>query len=385
MICSMKRQLASALVIFVLSTAVGLYFASQAAFAWPVPVREPWRVALAKNLAYYWAWGAAVPIVAMLGRRFPFGSGWKMSYVFVHLVAAVAVTIAEIAVPALALSWVGIYQEGPVLTFLRVRVLGNFHSSFPTYWLILFVVLTLDYHAKYRNRHLRAASLEWQLAGARLDALRMQLNPHFLFNALNSISAVMYTDPAAADSMVRNLGDLLRVSLNENRNHEIPLKQEVEFVERYLDIERVRFDERLQVRIDVAPETLGAFVPTLVLQPVVENALRHAIAPRAAGGTVTIAARLDRALLRLSVSDDGPGIPDNRMAEGVGLANTRARLEQLYGLADPLRLVLSPTEPGLRVEMLIPFRTEPTYAAAPVRSSAYSGGSLSSTVAAPPS
>jgi two-component system LytT family sensor kinase len=202
---------------------------------------------------------------------------------------------------------------------------------------------------------LRGVRLEHQLAEARLDALRMQLNPHFLFNALNSVSSVMYTDPEGADTMIRKLGELLRLSVNETRTQEITLREELAFAQRYVDIERVRFEERLEVRVDVDVDTLDALVPTLVLQPVVENAIRHAISQRA-GGRVTIAARRDQGWLRLSVSDDGPGVPDGRVEEGVGLANTRARLEQLYGVRDALRLVTALPEGGLRVEMTMPFR-----------------------------
>jgi two-component system LytT family sensor kinase len=232
----------------------------------------------------------------------------------------------------------------------------NFHSSLQMYWLILVVLVALDYQRELKDRELRAIQLQGRLTAARLDALRMQLNPHFLFNALNSISSLMYVDADAADTMIRKLGELLKLSLDQRRGDEISLREELDFLQHYLDIERLRFAQRLRVRFDVEPEALAAMVPTFVLQPLVENALRHAIAPRPEGGTVEISVRRDDGWLRIVVADDGPGLPEGRLAEGVGLSNTRERLNQLYSLADALRLT-APEEGGLRVDVTVPFHT----------------------------
>jgi two-component system, LytTR family, sensor kinase len=234
--------------------------------------------------------------------------------------------------------------------------LSDIYSSFPTYWLILLVVLTLDYQGKYRDRELTAERLERQLAEARLDALRNQLNPHFLFNALNSVSSLMYVDAAAADTMIRKLGDLLRVSLNRGRGADIRLRDELNFVQGYLEIERLRVEDRLTVSLEIEDAVLDATVPAFTLQPLVENAVHHAIAPRR-GGRVDISAWQDESWLHLAVTDDGPGMPE-QLREGLGLANTRARLEHVYGRADPLRIVGLPNG-RLRVEIVIPFRRDP--------------------------
>jgi two-component system LytT family sensor kinase len=322
------------LLVFALATAAGLYFAAQAHLAWPVPVRKSWPDALAINLAHYWAWGATVPIIAALARYVPLRPGRRLQSLGVHLIAATILAGGEIVLVAIALSWLGIGTESLSLPFLRTKVVANFYSSFPTYWLILFVLLTLDYQTKYRDRELAAERLQRQLAEARLDSLRAQLNPHFLFNALHSVSSLMYDEPAAADRMIRKLGDLLRASLDRGRRPKITLGEELDFVRDYLAIEQLRFGDRLQVRIDAQGEVLDALVPAFTLQPLVENAVHHAIAPRK-GGRVEISARLDQGSVRLSVVDDGQGMPE-RHAEGMGLANLRARLDELYAGAAAL-------------------------------------------------
>jgi two-component system LytT family sensor kinase len=346
-----SRRLRSGLLVFVLSTVAGLYFAAQAHLADPSPVRKGWWGALGVNLAYYWGWGATVPVISVISRRFPLGSGRRLWNFGAHLATAAMLTAAEITLTVLLVC------PAPTLRIVTTKIGANFYSGFPTYWLILFVLLTLDYHGKYQDRELRAARLERQLAEAGLNALRTQLNPHFLFNALNSVSSLMYADAAAADTMIRKLGELLRLSLDRTRGPEIPLREELDFVQRYLDIERLRFEDRLQVKLDIERAALCALVPAFALQPLVENAVHHAIAPRK-GGHVEISALIDESWLWLAVTDDGPGIREGS-AEGVGLANTRARLEHLYGRADALRFVT--LEDGrLRVELVLPFRVDST-------------------------
>lgn len=347
----MSHRLRSGLLIFALSTVAGLYFAAQAHLADPSPVRKAWWGALGVNLAYYWGWGAAVPVIAAISRRFPLGSGQRLWNFGTHLATAAMLTAGEITMTVLLVC------PAPTPRIVTSKIGANFYSGFPTYWLILFVLLTLDYHGKYQDRKLQAARLERQLAEAALNALRTQLSPHFLFNALNSVSSLMYADAAAADTMIRKLGELLRLSLDRTRGPEIRLREELDFVQRYLDIERLRFEDRLQVKLDVETTALCGLVPAFALQPLVENAVHHAIAPRK-GGHVEISARIDQGWLRLAVTDDGPGIRAGS-AEGVGLANTRARLEQLYGRADALQFVT--LEDGrLRVELVVPFRVDST-------------------------
>jgi two-component system LytT family sensor kinase len=204
---------------------------------------------------------------------------------------------------------------------------------------------------KHYERSVRAESLAHQ---ARLQALRYQLNPHFLFNTLNAISTLVVDKRnAEAGKMIARLSDFLRMTLDRPDVEEVPLADEVEFVRRYLEIEQVRFGERLLVKIDVDEDAWTARVPALVLQPLVENAIRHAVAPREEGGRIDIGARIVGREVRVWVSDDGPGMNGNGNANGIGLANTRERLRQLYGDAHRFELV---NGRGLRVEIELPLR-----------------------------
>jgi len=212
----------------------------------------------------------------------------------------------------------------------------------------------LLFYRRSKERERRSLELEATLAKSRLEALTMQLQPHFLFNALNAIAALVHKNPDAADEMLAALSDLLRLTLETSREQELPLRRELEFVERYLMIEHVRFGDRLQFELDVAPETEAALVPTFLLQPLVENAVRHGLEPRSGNGKLVIRARRDNGSLRLSVEDNGVGLSDGKPGrEGIGLANTRARLHELYDGAANVELR---NRDGLTVELTLPFR-----------------------------
>jgi signal transduction histidine kinase len=303
-----RRSWVAPVVVILLATLAGVYFATQLHLAYPEPFRKPLVDALRINLVYYWLWAAAVPLVVLLGRRFRFERGRLALAIAVHAVASVALTVAQVTLAALILG------ADPSMSLSY-----NFHSSLPTYWLILAGFLAV-----------RAIRLQEELARAQLQTLQMQLDPHFLFNTLNSISSLTYSDPDAADEMIGKLGGLLRATLEKRDAPAIPLAEELALLERYLDIEEIRFEERLRVAIDVDDAARAAPVPAFLLQPLVENAVRHAVAPRAEGGTIALAARVERGRLRITLRDDGPGLAAP-LREGVGLANTRARVERLGG------------------------------------------------------
>jgi sensor histidine kinase YesM len=231
-------------------------------------------------------------------------------------------------------------------------------------------------YRRYAERERMTLQLETKLARAQLEALKIQLQPHFLFNTLNTISALLHRDPEAADRVLTRLGDLLRLSLQHSGRQEVMLRQELEFLEGYLEIQQTRFQDRLRVRFDTDPDALDALVPTLVLQPLVENAVRHAIEPRAAAGWLEVRARRENGRLTLQVADDGPGIAANgpgaiagsvipATGSGIGLANTRARLEQLYGAGHRFTLA-NASQGGLVVTLEIPFRVGNLPTPAPV-------------------
>jgi two-component system LytT family sensor kinase len=220
------------------------------------------------------------------------------------------------------------------------------------YWVIVGIFYGLDYYFGERDARIRAAQLEGQLAKAELEVLKGQLQPHFLFNTLNLISSLMHTDPASADDMIGDLGSLLRLSLKSQAAHEVSLAEEMSALELYLNIQRQRFQDTLKVEIEMDPSTVGAKVPHLILQPLVENAFRHGIWKRVGEGRLRIESKNGDGMLRLRISDNGPGITGEVAKVGIGLANTRSRLERLYGTRATLQL--ENTAAGFSVELRLP-------------------------------
>ena len=325
-------------------TLIALYFASQAYFNPALRYRLLLDEVITINLVYYYLWGLTTPLVIALGRRFPIPSPrWRRSLA-VHVAASLFLTALQIvaAEAILATFTTAIYRNEGFITSLKTAFRVNFHGSLPTYWLILAIYLAAVY---YRN----ASKLEAQLSRAELDALKMQLNPHFLFNTLNSISSLMYTDVDAADAMLARLSEFLRLTLDRPPEQEIALEEEIEFVRQYLEIERIRFEERLRVAFDVERGTERALVPSLALQPLVENAIHHGVARHSDGGSIEIRARRDGESLRLTVRNEGTC---ESVREGIGLANTRARLRSLYG--DRHGFWYGERDGAFEVEMVIP-------------------------------
>jgi len=236
-------------------------------------------------------------------------------------------------------------QTGAILTFdyLFGKLLISYTlSNIFKYWIVVLGYLGWHYYKAYRERERQAAALATELVQARLQALRMQINPHFLFNTLNTISSLVHENPDAADRMIVRLSELLRRTLDYGETQEVPLHQEIEFLKGYLEIEQMRFPDRLSVTFDVEPRASDLFVPHLILQPLVENALRHGIMPREEAGRIEVSARvLNDQRLELAVRDNGNGLSPARAAaprEGIGLKNVRSRLAQLYGDAQQFEI-----------------------------------------------
>jgi len=224
----------------------------------------------------------------------------------------------------------------------------------------------LMFYQRSQGREQRARELERKLTEAKLEALRMQLHPHFLFNTLNAISTLVHKDANAADEMIANLSELLRATL-DTQEQEIPLRKEIELLDFYLEIQQVRFGSRLRVEKEMDAKTLDSYVPTLILQPLVENAIRHGLEPKTGVGALWIKARCEAGVVRLTVKDDGAGAKVPGVASphsGIGIANTRARLKELYG--DQARLVLaSASDGGFAAEITLPYRDTAAPAAPP--------------------
>ncbi len=317
----------------------------------------PWRRFIG-DYADSAVWGLLTPAILALVRLLPVARrNWMRAVPFHVVMALVAGGISLVTMqayrPVLAvlLNEPMIYAQTSTTIVLRVLV-----NCFMLYVEVAAVGHGIYYYTRYRDRDLRASRLETQLAQAQLQVLRMQLHPHFLFNTLHSISALMHADLRAADRMLALLGELLRESLDRIGAQEVTLKQEMEFIDRYLEIERTRFRDRMSVARLVDPELLDAYVPNLILQPLVENAIRHGISRRAGGGRIEIAARREEERVVLTVNDDGPGLPDEGAARtGVGLGNTQERLQQLYGAAHSFEIRNRP-QGGFEVTLSFPLR-----------------------------
>jgi two-component system LytT family sensor kinase len=308
--------------------------------------------AITLALAGWYGWAVLSPVVVWLARRLPLTRPFRVSHVAVHGVASVVFTFGKMAATGALLGAAGF---GPQHVMSTV----NIPLNLVVYWAIVGSVWALDLSRQQRAAWLRASQLEASLVTARLDALALQLQPHFLFNTLNSIAELMHENVESAEHMVARLSALLRASLEAPAGHEVPLDQELAFLDEYLSIERVRFEERLRVQMYIDPAARASLVPRLLLQPIVENAVRHAVAPRRNGGTITIEASVDSDRLTMSVSDDGPGLRRVDAASagaGIGLANVRARLHALYG--DAQRLEVGERESGgVVVRIDLTFRT----------------------------
>ncbi len=313
------------------------------------------------SLVNWYAWAALSPLILRVARRLSIGRlGWARA-VAVHLVLGVVATGLQVSGHLL----VDFVTERVVLG-LPLDVLAHGRSVFlvclpwgvPIYLTMVGLVHAFDYYRDSRLRMLTASKLETQLAQAQLQLLQVQMQPHFLFNTLHAISSLMHQDVDAADRMLARLSELLRFALESVGTQEVSLRRELKYLAPYLDIERRRFGENLTVVLDVAPETLDARVPSLLLQPLVENAIRHGVARRVAPGRVEVQVHRSGDALEVCVRDDGPGLSggDTPLQLGVGLQNTRERLEGLYGEGHALAFGNRPGG-GFEVAVSFPFRT----------------------------
>jgi two-component system, LytTR family, sensor kinase len=326
-------------------------------------VVEVWRL-LALNCALWFVPAALTFAIFRLARRFPVDTGRWVRAVGVHILAALAFSIFHTAcllgVRQLLWGRLASMQYEHFVSFAQGQYLSNLDWALMTYAAIVGLSYALGYYGESRARAVREAHLETRLAQARLKTLEAELQPHFLFNTLHAISTLVHSNPDAADRMISRLSDLLRLTLNRSEAAGVPLQEELEFLQKYLEIEQTRFQDRLSVRYDIDPDTLDAEVPRLILQPLVENAIKHGVSPRTGPGLVEILARRDGADLWLEVRDNGVGLTGGarqQLHRGVGLSNTRDRLECLY--QDAHALEFSDGQHGLSVRMRIPFHRAP--------------------------
>lgn len=325
-----------------------------------------WRM-FAAQWAVWLAWMMLVPAALWLRRRFPIERNTLRKALPVHLLAVLALSLAHAGI-GLVLTQL-IMTGGLDLSMLPLRLAASWLSNLPFcalfYGMVLGIGSALDYYWQFRERELRASQLETQLAQAQLQMLKMQLHPHFLFNTLNGITGLVRdNDNAAAVQMLVGLSDLLRQTLDNSGKQEVRLDEELEWLELYLKLQQMRFSDRLQTRIEAQPETLNVLIPNLITQPLVENAIRHGLANRAAPGLVSLTAKRTGERLELVVSDDGIGLPEYWQLEtgqGLGLSNTVARLRQLFGTDFELT-IHNREQGGVEARLSIPWRIASAFA-----------------------
>lgn len=323
------------------------------------PGAIPWGSVIGFQVAYWNGWALVTPLVFWLASARPFGGARRWRTLGEHALAALGVSVVMLAWWAFLTRRLEPFGRGAAPPSLAAEFLHwfgiGFHYDLVTYGAILGIGLALDSHARLRERELSAARLEARLAEAQLEALRFQLQPHFLFNTLHAIASLVEADPSAARRMIARLGGVLRQTLELGGRPEVTLREELEIVDGLLDLEAVRFADRLRIERTIEPAALDALVPGLVLQPLVENALRHGIARRAGPGTVSLRASRVGDELVLVVADDGPGPALDPARGGIGLENTRARLAQMHGTGASLRIT-APASGGCEVTVRLPWR-----------------------------
>ena len=319
------------------------------------------KMGLLSALAVWWSWGLLSFLIIAVDARLPFSAVQLGRRIAAHVVLSVLFTSLFVYVLIVMRALLGL-EHWATLWDGRVfpnALRGMFLWNLLIYWVIAGGWQAYRYNQSYVSSELRSERLERQFSEARLNALRMQLNPHFLFNALNTISSQVERDPRLARAMIEHLGDLLRLSLESKDKQEVPLAEEMEFLEHYIAIQKIRFGEHLKVEVAVTPEARTASVPSLFLQPLVENAIRHGVSRRSSGGTVEISAACVDGRVKIRVADDGMGLPagwDLRESAGLGLTATRERIAGLYPDARSWFSIRNREGGGTEVEIELPFR-----------------------------
>ena len=323
-----------------------------------------WSRVLPEELLYAACWALLTPLIFFLTGRFPIGRGRLVRRAGLHLVLSVCVSLVQRTLYGMTFDLYRVLFLGGTFSWERfsANLLSFVDYGMLLYWLLLLIGHAVESARTLREKELRASQLETQLSRAQLQALKMQLHPHFLFNTLNAISVLIKKDPDAARATVARLSDLLRIALEGGTSHEVTLASEMRFLTRYLEIEKTRFGDRLSASFDVAPQIRGAYIPGMILQPLVENAIKHGVAKRRGSSSIVVAARKEHDILCLSVWNEGPRMASpkgNTVTEGVGLANTRSRLRQLYGDSANLS-VRNRDRGGVIAEITLPFTTNGT-------------------------
>jgi two-component system LytT family sensor kinase len=355
--------LAKATLLFAIWTTYGLLSAWQIHYWYSFSKeRMSWADAIRYEMTYAWIWGVCSPAILWLSNRFRIERDHRARHLLVHTaVMTVFVALTKTLYELFS------SHDSAFVHFTWGKLLRSIVQSFDTgvflYWMIILVEHSFIYYKRYRNGLINAGRLQTELARAQLQALKMQLHPHFLFNTLHTITALVHEDPERAERTIARLSELLRLFLATSTIHEVPLGEELRILDLYLEIERTRFEDRLSVHCDVPDDLRDAMVPNLVLQPLVENAIRHGVGRKSGPGWISIAAETYGETLVLRVTDNGEGLRAEGLGNdtgrhpesGKGLAITRGRLESLYG-SDQSLLLRNVQTGGAEVRITMPFR-----------------------------
>jgi sensor histidine kinase YesM len=350
-------------------TVVGLSFGSRSYLQAQLNgVEVTFRETVISYMVDFYYWGIASPLIFRLCRRFPIERGRVLRGFVFHLFSSVVFVLILTALTIPTTWYLGLANTAvnPTLSILFNKLITNpymLHQGFLAYWGTVAIAHAYEYYRQVQIGRSRASELSAQLAQAQLAALKMQIHPHFLFNTLNSISALLHKDVEAADRMIARLSDFLRLTLKSSDESVVTLKQEMDFLQTYLEIEKIRFQDRLIVEIDVDPAALDAHVPNLILQPLVENAIRHGVGRKTSVGRLQIEARREGNRLTIRIEDNGPGLSaksssnlHSEQRNGIGLVNTRARLRRFYDDFD-FEIVNKKDHKGAIVNLSVPYLT----------------------------
>jgi len=327
----------------------------------PAGLLLTWPQALRRAMISWTVWALLLPLIIKLDRRLPVAPDALSKRFLLHIpLSLFFTTLKQLLVAGVSAVFL---KSGPELAIdsLQASFKGTFQAGVMAYWVVIFLYITFDYHRHLKAQEIRNAELTRLASQSRLETLRAQLHPHFLFNALNTISAHVERSPVTSRRMLEELAELLRLSLAHSEDREVPLSREIAFVQHYLAIQKARFQDRLAAIVKADADVLGAMVPTFILQPLVENAVLYGMSPRVEKGTVEVRAWRSNGQLHLAVQDEGPGLPEGWDPEenvGIGISNTRERLRQLYGDRNQTFEILSEPGQGVRVELSLPFRQE---------------------------
>ena len=341
----MRRRVVVWLTVLAAWTLLAAAFAVGSSLAYMISYRPPrWGLTFSMALVEWYAWAALTPLVVWLARRLALSR---------HAWMRRAIVLALLGIPVAGLKIVISQILRSVAAIPGYAVPGNLVAQYLIYWGIIAIAHAAAYYRSESQRELRASRAEAHLAETRLQLLKMQLHPHFLFNTLNTISELVHENPAAAERMISGLSHLLRETLDAGTVDVIPLSRELDLLARYVDIQRARFGARLKVNVAAGTAAREALVPIFILQPLLENAIKHGLAAHAGAGRIDIHAHLDRGRVIIDIDDDGPGFGEGEVQHGVGLSNTRARLRELYGNAHTFTVAEAPVG-GTRVTLAFP-------------------------------